>query len=75
MANGGFEKDRHRLKKLCPASHYGITCQGQQLCPVTQGLRISLTEDRSIFTPIDRASYKWEKEYNKRTSKIGHYFI
>ena len=33
MANGGCEKDRHR-----------------------------------IFTPIDRASYKWEKEYNKRTS-------
>jgi len=68
MANGGFEKDRNTLKKLCPASHYGIICKGQALCKVAQGLRIPLAEDRRIFTPIDRASYKWEKEYNKRTS-------
>jgi len=68
MANGGFEKDRNTLKKLCPARQYGIICQGQALCPVAQGFRIPLSEDRRIFTPIDRASYKWEKEYNKRTS-------
>ena len=68
MAKGRLEKDRHSLKKLCPASHYGITCQGQQSGPVTRGLRIPLTEDRRIFTPIYRASYKWEREYNKRTS-------
>lgn len=68
MANGGFEKDRNTLKKLCPARRYGIICQGQQLCPVTQGLRIPLAEDHRIFTPIDRVSYQWEKEYNKRTS-------
>jgi len=68
MANGGFEKGRNTLKKLCPAKQYGIICQGQGLCPVTQGLRIPLPEDRRIFTPIDRASYKWEKEYDKRTS-------
>ena len=37
-------------------------------CPVTQGIRIKLEVDRRIFTPIDRASYKWEKYYNKRTS-------
>ncbi|MHB1407840.1 MAG: transposase [Desulfitobacteriaceae bacterium] len=36
--------------------------------PYYSRIRISLTEDRRIFTPIDRASYKWEKEYNKRTS-------
>jgi len=68
MANGGFEKDRNTLKKLCPARQYGIICQGQAVCPVAQGLRIPLSEDRRIFTPIDRASYKWKKEYNKRTS-------
>jgi len=68
MANGGFEKDRNTLKKLCPASHYGIICKGQALCKVAQGLRIPLAEDRRIFTPIDRASYKWKKEYDKRTS-------
>ena len=68
MVNGGFEKDRNTLKKLCPAKQYGITCQGQETCLVAQGLRIPLAEDRRIFTPIDRSSYKWEKEYNKRTS-------
>ncbi len=68
MANGGFEKDRHTLKKLCPARQYGIICKGQALCKVAQGLRIPLAEDRRIFTPIDRASYKWKKEYDKRTS-------
>lgn len=68
MCNGGFEKDRGTLKKLCPAKQFGIECKGAATCPVTQGIRIPMTEDRRIFTPIDRASYKWEKEYNKRTS-------
>lgn len=68
MACGGFEKDRNTLKKLCPAEHYGIECKGREHCPVAQGIRIPLSEDRRIFTPIDRASQKWEKEYDKRTS-------
>jgi len=68
MACGGFEKDRNTLKKLCPAKQYGIECKGQAQCPVAQGIRIPLSEDRRIFTPIDRASYKWEKEYDKRTA-------
>jgi hypothetical protein len=42
MANGGFEKDRNTLKKLCPAKQYTITCQGQEAYPVAQGLRILL---------------------------------
>lgn len=68
MPNGGFEKDRQTLKKLCPANHYGVDCQGQAQCPVAQSIRIPLSLDRRIFTPIDRSSYKWKKEYNKRTS-------
>lgn len=68
MCNGGFEKDRNTLKKLCPAKQMGIQCEGQAQCPVAQGIRIPLSEDRRIFTPIDRASYKWEKEYDKRTA-------
>lgn len=68
MVNGGFEKDRNTLKKLCPAKQYGLHCEGEAECPVVQGIRIPLKEDRRIFTPIDRASYKWEKEYNKRTA-------
>ena len=68
MVNGGFEKDRDTLKKLCPAKQYGITCEGALECPVKQGIRIRLNENRRLFTPIDRASYKWEREYNKRTA-------
>jgi hypothetical protein len=68
MCNGGFEKDRNMLKKLCPAKQYGVECKGQAQCPVAQGIRIPLSEDRRIFTPIDRASYKWEREYDKRTA-------
>src|SRR5690625_16972 len=68
MANGGFEKNRHTLKKLCPAIQYGITCKGMTECPVKQGIRIPLKEDRRIFTPIDRARYKWKREYQKRTA-------
>ncbi|AVX29974.1 Transposase DDE domain-containing protein [Carboxydocella thermautotrophica] len=68
MSNGGFEKDRGTLKKLYPAKRYGIKCQGMEQCSVSHGIRIPLAEDRRIFTPIDRASYKWEKEYKKRTA-------
>lgn len=68
MACGGFEKDRNTLKKRCPAKQYGIVCKGQAQCPAAKGIRIPLSEDRRIFTPIDRASYKWEKTYERRTA-------
>jgi len=41
---------------------------GAASCPVAQGIRIPLTEDLRVFTPIDRSSCKWKKEYNKRTA-------
>ena len=68
MCCGGFEKSRKALKKLCPARQYGIKCKCEGTCPVKQGIRIKLDIDRRIFTPIDRASYKWKREYNKRPS-------
>ncbi|MEK0288673.1 MULTISPECIES: hypothetical protein [Bacillaceae] len=33
-----------------------------------QGLRISLSEERRIITPIDRSNYKWKGEFNSRTA-------
>lgn len=68
MASGGFEEDRNTLKKLCPAKQYGIECKFQEKCLVKQAIRIKLDVDRRVFTPIDRASCKWEKYYKKRTS-------
>lgn len=68
MAYGWFEKDRKTLKYRCPAAHYGITCPGKCDCPAKSGTRIVLDEDRRIFTPLARSSYKWEREYRHRTA-------
>jgi len=68
MAYGGFEKGRNTLKYRCPAEHYGLKCKGKEHCPVTGSIRISLLEDRRIFTPLPRSSYKWQNLYKKRTA-------
>ena len=68
MAYGGFEVDRKALKYRCPAWHYGIKCKGLDSCLVQKSSRISLEEDRRIFTPLARSSYKWVQLYKKRTS-------
>lgn len=67
MAYGGFEKDRKALKYRCPAKQYVITCKGMGACPVAGGIRIPLSQDRRIFTPLARSSYRWAREYKKRT--------
>jgi hypothetical protein len=68
MAYGGFEKDRNTLKYRCPARQYGIDCKGQSCCPVASGVRISLDEDRRVFTPLARSSYSWDNIYKTRTA-------
>ncbi|WP_242848256.1 hypothetical protein [Sulfobacillus thermosulfidooxidans] len=68
MSHGGFDKTRHALKKRCPARFAGASCAGHTTCPVAQGMRIPLKTDRRIFTPIDRASYRWAREYAHRTA-------
>jgi hypothetical protein len=68
MAFGGFEKDRETLKYRCPAKHYGVSCQGAAHCPVLGAVRIPLSEDRRIFTPLARSSYAWARAYKKRTA-------
>jgi len=68
MAYGGFEKDRGCLKYLCPAKHYGYECDNKGLCKVGKQIRIHIDENRRIFPPIARSSYKWKSVYKKRTS-------
>ena len=68
MALGGFEKDRESLKYLCPAVHYGYKCNNKGLCKVGKQFRININENRRIFPPIARSSYKWKSIYKKRTS-------
>ena len=68
MAYGGFEKERESLKYRCPAEHYGIECQGKEECPIANSIRIKLSEERRVFTPLARSSYSWAKEYKARTA-------
>jgi hypothetical protein len=68
MAYAGFEKDRQALKYRCPALHYGLKCPDLGRCPVKGSVRIKLSEDRRLFTPIARSSYVWKRLYNKRSS-------
>lgn len=68
MAYGGFEKDRNTLKYRCPSKHYGCKCLGENQCEIKSQIRISIDEDRRIFGPVARDSYKWKDIYKKRSS-------
>jgi len=68
MAHRGFEKDRNCLKYSCPAHHYGISCPQQRFCTLGHQVRIPLEEDRRIFSPVARDSYKWQRLYNRRSA-------
>ncbi len=68
MAFGGFEEKRESLKYLCPAKHYGIKCPSLGKCKVGHSVRIKLSEDRRVFTPLARSSYAWVRIYKKRTA-------
>lgn len=68
MAYGGFEKERNSHKYRCPARHYGYPCRGMKSCSITHSIRIPLSTDRRVFTPLARSTYKWERVYDKRTA-------
>jgi len=68
MAFGGFEADRETLKYRCPMQQYDIECKGCKRCPVNGAVRIKLEENRRIFTPLARSSYRWKDLYKKRTA-------
>ena len=68
MAFGGFEESRGTLKYRCPAEHYGFACAGREECPVGKAVRIALSEDRRVFTPLARSSHRWASIYKMRTA-------
>jgi hypothetical protein len=68
MAHGGFEKDRNTIKYRCPARHYGQHCSGRSQCRIASSVRIPISEDRRVFGPVARDSYKWKDLYAKRTA-------
>ena len=69
MAYGGFEKDRQTLKYRCPVRHYGVdSCRGRDRCKAARGLRVPMSYNRRVFTPVARPSHRWKRLYRKRTS-------
>jgi hypothetical protein len=68
MAHAGFEKDRNTIKYRCPAEHYGQHCSGRSLCGIGKTVRIPIDEDRRVFGPVARDSYKWDDLYKRRTA-------
>ena len=52
------DRDRETLKYRCPARYAGITCKGMEQRPVSDAVRIRLAEDRRVFTPVARSSYR-----------------
>ena len=87
MAFMGFEKDRKTLKFRCPAAAYDFDCQGRARCEKGRGtgtfgriVRLPLSLDRRIFTPLARHSYAWRDAYKRRTAvertfgRIGNVF-
>lgn len=68
MCYGGYERDRESLKYLCPAMAKGLTCAGQAECATGRQIRIPLSEDRRVFTPVARSSHTWSRLYDMRTA-------
>jgi len=68
MACRGYERKRNSLKYRCPAQHYGMECKGKRFCELPEQIRIPLSEDRRIFSPVARDSYKWKRIYASRTA-------
>ena len=68
MSCDGYERSRNSLRKKCPVKAYGIACPSYGQCPHQGGIRIPLATDPRIFTAVDRSSYKFDREYDFRTS-------
>ncbi len=68
MSFGGFEEVRNTLKYRCPAKYCGLTCEGRDICHISDNIRIDINSNPRIFTPLARSSYKWQSIYNKRSS-------
>lgn len=68
MPYRGFEQDRGALKYACPSVHYGIECRDKNRCRIGNQIRVPISVDRRIFSPVARSSYKWKKLYNNRSA-------
>ena len=75
MAYCGYEKERETQKWRCPARASGFECAGRRSCEARSQVgeygrvvRVPLSLNRRIFTPVSRVTQKWEKAYDRRTA-------
>jgi hypothetical protein len=77
MAFWGFEADRDTLRYRCPATAYGLVCQGRAACErgalgretgFGRVVRVPLDLDYRVFTPIPRDTPSWKRAYASRTA-------
>lgn len=72
MAYIGYEPERETLKYRCPARHEGWDCPHDAVCNADKSYGKTVRVDRTIdlrrFPPIPRATKKFERLYNGRTS-------
>jgi hypothetical protein len=72
MAYIGYEPQRETIKYRCPARHEGWDCPHDAVCNAGKSYGKTVRVDRGIdlrrFPPIPRATKKFERLYNGRTS-------
>jgi hypothetical protein len=72
MAYIGYEPQRETIKYRCPARHEGWACPHDAACNAGKSYGKTVRVDRTIdlrrFPPIPRATKKFERLYNGRTS-------
>lgn len=72
MAYIGYEPARKTIKYRCPARHEGWICPHDAVCNAGKSygktVRVDQTIDLRRFPPIPRATKKFERLYNGRTS-------
>jgi len=73
MAYWGYEEDRKAQKFVCPAAVYGFRCRGRDLCYSVRKksgriVRVPISIDRRVFTPLARTTYRWATSYKRRTA-------
>jgi hypothetical protein len=72
MAYIGYEPERETIKYRCPARHEGWTCPHNKVCNAGKSygktVRVNRTIDLRRFPPIPRATKKFERLYDGRTS-------
>ncbi len=72
MVYASYDRERDAQKWRCPAAYYGMKCRGQgRCCSASDYGRVVWVKrqwDRRTFTPVARASLKFERLYKKRSA-------